>query len=223
VTTALALGGSDCEAWHPGLLHQPVNALSSLAYVLAGAWLATRPGDGAADRMRGVVYGAAVAGTGLGSLLYHGPQWAGSAFVHDAAVPAALLFIAVDDVALVRGWTRRREMAGYAAGLGAASLLVAVVPASSGTAAAASGALAVTAEVVVARRGWRAPGRTVLTVAGTVVAAGVAALAGRTGSPWCRPHSLVQGHAWWHLLTVAALLEWDVLRRTRALIRPGTG
>ena len=34
--------------------------------------------------------------------------------------------------------------------------------------------------------------------------------AGRTGSPWCDPDSLLQGHAGWHLLTAAALAAWSV-------------
>ena len=42
----LALGASDCEALHAGLLGQPANSLSSLAYVAAGAYVLRRGGPG---------------------------------------------------------------------------------------------------------------------------------------------------------------------------------
>jgi hypothetical protein len=70
-------------------------------------------------------------------------------------------------------------------------------------------------EAVPARRRREVPGRGALVLVGTLLAAGLAGLAGRTGSPLCRPHSLLQGHALWHLLTAAALLQWDRVRRAR--------
>jgi hypothetical protein len=207
-----ALGGSDCETWQPGLLHQPVNSLSSLAYAAAGLWIATRPGTDRAGRVAGTVFGTAVISTGVGSLLYHGPQWPGSAFVHDAAIPSAVLFITVDDVALLRGWTIHRQMTAYAMVVAATCLLVGVMPASSGTIAATSAISAAAAEAMLARhRRQESPGLALL----TFLAAGLAGLAGRTGSPLCAPHSLLQGHALWHVLTAAALLQWDRVRRAR--------
>ena len=211
----LALGGGDCEEWRPGLLHQPVNSLASLAYVVAGVWVATRPATDRAGRVAGAVFGGAVIGTGVGSLLYHGPQWPGSAFVHDAAIASAVLFITVDDLALLRGWRIHRQMTAYAMAVAAAGLLVAVMPASSGTIVALSALSAAAVEAVPARRRREVPGRGALVLVGTLLAAGLAGLAGRTGSPLCRPHSLLQGHALWHLLTAAALLQWDRVRRAR--------
>jgi hypothetical protein len=41
------------------------------------------------------------------------------------------------------------------------------------------------------------------------LAVGVAAyLLGRTGGPLCRPESLLQPHALWHLLTAVAMAAW---------------
>jgi hypothetical protein len=217
---ALALGGSDCEEWRPGLLHQPVNSLSSLAYVVAGVWVATRPQTDRAGRVAGAVFAGAVIGTGVGSLLYHGPQWPGSAFVHDAAIPSAVLFITVDDVALLRGWTIRRQMTAYAMVVAAACLFVAVMPASSGMIVGLSAMSAAAAEAVLARHRRQVSARVVLVLAGTLVAAGLAGLAGRTGSPLCRPHSLLQGHALWHVLSAVALPQWDRVRRARTARRP---
>ena len=225
----VALGGADCEAWRPGLLHQPVNALSSLAFAVAGVWVAVRPGAGRADRAGGAVYAGALVANGVGSFLYHGPGWPGSAFVHDAAIPAAVLFIAAEDVALLRGWTSRRRLGAYALGLGTACSALAVLPTAAVAVTALDGTLAAAAEVTVAmavgrRRDLRGRPRPVLApVAIAFGVAGLAAaavLAGRTGSPLCRPDSLLQGHALWHVLAAAALLGWDRVRRAR---RAATG
>lgn len=87
------IGGSDCEALRDGVLAQPTNAISSVAYVVAGivVWLRTRPQQrlGAAG-----VYAALLGLVGIGSILYHGPQPPGSKFLHDAPIPMLLLLIA---------------------------------------------------------------------------------------------------------------------------------
>ena len=47
----MALGAGDCERLGDGLIAQPVNTASALAYVAVGAWLAgrgLRPGAGPA-------------------------------------------------------------------------------------------------------------------------------------------------------------------------------
>lgn len=215
----VALGGSDCEAWRPGLFHQPVNSLSSLSYVVAGAWVATRRGDDRAGRVAGAVFGGAVISTGFGSLLYHGPQWSGSVVVHDAAILSAVLFITVDDLALLRGWRIHRQLTTYAMVVATACLLVVAKPASSGTVAALSAMSAAAAEAVLARHRRQVSAPTALLLGGTLLAAGLAGLAGRTRSPLCRPHGLLQGHALWHVLTAAALLQWDRIRRARTVWR----
>jgi hypothetical protein len=85
----LALGGSDCEALRDGVLGQPVNTVSSLAYLAAGAYVLWRGGPPGP--------GWALALVGVGSVLYHGPMPSGAELVHDAslvAVPAAALAVA---------------------------------------------------------------------------------------------------------------------------------
>jgi hypothetical protein len=85
----LALGGSDCEALRAGVLGQPVNALSSLAYVVAAAFVLRRGGP--------PVLAVALALVGVGSVLYHGPMPPGAGPLHDAsllAVPVAALGVA---------------------------------------------------------------------------------------------------------------------------------
>jgi len=89
----LALGGSDCEALGDGVLGQPVNTLSSLAYVAAGAYVLRRGGPPGPA--------LALALVGVGSVLYHGPMPPGAELVHDAAL------VAVPVAALAVVWRRR--------------------------------------------------------------------------------------------------------------------
>jgi hypothetical protein len=89
----LALGASDCEALHAGWLGQPVNGLSSLAYVVAGAYVLRRGGP--------VGPALALGAVGIGSLLFHGPMPPGAEAAHDWSIVA--LAAAIPMVA----WRRR--------------------------------------------------------------------------------------------------------------------
>ena len=86
-SAALALGGSDCEALHPGFLGQPANAVSSVAYVLAGLAVWRRGGPGGPALALGAV--------GVGSVLYHGPMPAGAEAAHDGALVALAAAVAL--------------------------------------------------------------------------------------------------------------------------------
>jgi hypothetical protein len=110
----LATGASDCEQLSEGLLAQPVNTLSSFAYVFAGAWIAFRAPGGI-----GRVFGGLVALTGLGSVAYHG--WDGRAvgLAHDLTIVAVGVFIAGFEIAHVR---RPRRLGGYAVAAGALAI-----------------------------------------------------------------------------------------------------
>jgi hypothetical protein len=125
----VGLGGSDCEALRDGCLAQPVNSVSSLAYV-----------------------GAAIA-VGIGSLLYHGPMPAGANLAHNASIGALAASIVY---AAVQGRLRLPPLPA----VGAGALALTIYPLS------------------------------------------------RTGSSLCRPESLLQGHAAWHVLTAMALASW---------------
>jgi len=86
------LGASDCEAIRDGWLAQPTNALSSLAYVAAGAWLGRRlvVRHGGVTLL-GAGYVVLLVGNGIGSFAYHGPQVTGAEVAHD--VPAVGLVL----------------------------------------------------------------------------------------------------------------------------------
>ena len=180
---------SDCERIRSGLVAQPVNTLSSLAYV-AVAVPVWRAAQRAAPSVRGrweLVAECSVA-AGLGSVAYHGPGGRLGRVVHDASLGALLgsLALAVADPTGGRRWP-----------IGATA-----VAATGGTAGLAAVGAATTGAELVARP---MPGR-LLGAAGVSFVAGVACHAlGRTGGPWCRPDSGWQAHAAWHLLSAAAV------------------
>jgi hypothetical protein len=162
----LALGASDCEALNGGWLGQPVNSLSSLAYVGAGAYVLRRGGPSA------MPLAVALGAVGVGSVLYHGPMPPGAEAVHDGSIAA----------------------------LAATIVLTAAV-----------------------RRSLPRPPTVAVVTFGVAVAIN---LLTRTGAPLCRPHSLLQGHAAWHVLTAVALAAWLGARRPEVegrSVRPGPG
>jgi MYXO-CTERM domain-containing protein len=159
----LALGGSDCEAVRDAVLGQTANSLSSIAYVLAGAFVLRRGGP------RGPAL--ALVAVGIGSFLYHGPMPAGASALHDGAIVALVGLMAA------AAWRRRR------------------LP--------------------------RPPGLALVALA----AAGSINLLGRTGAPLCRPDSLAQPHAAWHVLTAVAVAVWLTTwpRPTGPIATPASG
>jgi hypothetical protein len=144
----LALGGSDCELVRDAFLGQPVNTVSSLAYVVAAAYLLRRGGPRTPA--------LALAAVGVASFLYHGPMPAGAEALHNGSLAA--LAVAVGVVA----WRRRPQPLPRPPTLAMAALVVALA----------------------------------------------ANLLTRTGAPLCRPESLVQGHAGWHVLTALGAAVW---------------
>ena len=136
---------ADCESFHDGLLHEPVNALSSLAYVAAGAWIWRE------DRPRGT----ALMAVGVGSAAYHARGGTVAHVLHDGSIAVVAVVVAASIPSIVRSAQAHRRVAVLAVG---------------------AFALAVPLQ-----------------------------LFGRTGGPLCRPESVLQAHAGWHVLTAAAL------------------
>lgn len=76
----------DCERIRPGLIGQPANTVSSLAFVVAAVPL-VRHGRRSGSRAW-VAAGAAAALEGLGSVGYHGPGGPTAKAVHDGGLVA---------------------------------------------------------------------------------------------------------------------------------------
>jgi hypothetical protein len=212
---ASGLGHGDCEAIRSGWLGQPVNALTSLVFLVAGLWIARRGRRVPLERTELLVFGLAVASNALGSFLFHGPRPLGSRWLHDLTALSVPLFVAVHDVGLVRGWAVTSRLRWFAAGL----VVVGAVLVAPGTLVPLGFLAAVGAglgELLAFRAGYRPrPGHatgTQLAAWGvglvTLALGGLAFLLGRSGSPLCEPESLFQLHGGWHLLVAVASMAW---------------
>lgn len=200
------VAASDCERCRPGLVAQPVNAASSLAFVVAGAAMvatAGRPGSAGAARGGEAAVGWAAVAAGLGSVAYHGPGTALGRYLHDASLLALLAGVVVADAARITGRPVPR------AALGAVPVVAAVGAAPRWTMAAqaVAGLAATAAESARIATGSASPaGRWRHRSEGLVAAAGALGhVLGRSGGPWCRPDSRLQPHALWHTAMAVAL------------------
>lgn len=181
-------GATDCERITDAFLSQPVNSLTSLAFVVAGLVVVARRPD------RGV-FAAAVMLVGLGSFAAHGPRWAGSEWLHDVTIAWVLILVVVEG-------SRRILPMGAVPGV---ALVFAIMPVAN------DAILSVLAAAVIGRE--LLPSRRTPVTLWAVGLLGVGALIGtlsRTGWPLCDPDSLLQGHAVWHVLAAAALAVWGV-------------
>jgi hypothetical protein len=180
---------ADCELIGSGFLGQPVNALTTVAFVVAGIVILTmRP-----DR---TWIGVASIATGLGSFLFHGPMPPGSEWAHDLTLAWLLLTVAIDPLPHRSRWALL--------GLGVLGVLFAVAPGVADPVAVALALLAIAS----ALRQDRSP-----STIGALTLLGVSAVIGRlgaTGGALCDPESLLQPHGLWHVSAAAALGWWAV-------------
>ncbi|MDR7255446.1 hypothetical protein J2X46_004453 [Nocardioides sp. BE266] len=206
-------GANFCEAPHDGWIRQPANALSNVGFVVAGLLIAVRadrlPRDGVMSTTVATSYACVVVLLGPGSAAMHATQSAWGGHLDMLSMYLVAGFAAA--WAWVR-WTRRGTTAflmAYAACVAACELVglwsdpVPVVHYSGNL---AFGLLLVAA-VVLETRIWRRGETT------TVFANGVVSLTAMlvaftiwllTNAGMCDPHSLLQGHAVWHLLCAVA-------------------
>jgi hypothetical protein len=201
----------DCERISEGLLAQPTNAVSSLVFLLAGAWVVGQARRSRAHRRELLVFGAAIASNAVGGLLYHGDLDPATRAVHDVAIVAVLAFIAVFDVARLtdRGWPWTWRA--FAASLGLLAAAIVVLPGAQYVVFGVVGAVIVGAEIadyVRERPKLRGIAKRRLARLGAVLSLGLAATAffvGRSGAPLCRPESAMQWHAIWHALAAVTM------------------
>jgi hypothetical protein len=97
---------ADCESFHDGLLAEPVNSLSSLAYVAAGAWVWRQ------DRPRG----AALMAVGVGSFAYHARGGTAAHVLHDGSIAVIAAIVAASIPRLATGARARPRVAAFAVG-----------------------------------------------------------------------------------------------------------
>ena len=189
--------------------------MSSLAYVVAGVSMlrSVRRAQATSHTARTErLLAWTVIGAGVGSVAYHGPGGALGRYAHDASLIAMLAMLAVSDVELLSG---KPAPVTVLAAVSAATLAGAH-PSLSMAAQAIAAAAAATAEVTRTSTMPAAPGkrwarRAELPV---FILGALAHLNGRTGGPLCRPRSVLQPHALWHVLTATTI--WV---RSASLIR----
>ena len=176
----------DCEAIGLGLLGQPVNALSSLALVVAGLVVLGR------DRW----VATALAATGVGSFLFHGPLAPRGEWIHDVTLAWLILVVGLKS----RGWERRFG----AVGLAGIAPFFYVAPALADPLTAALVVVTLFLLVSDSRR---------FDTVGPIALLGVSAIVGRLGSsggPWCDPGSVLQTHGLWHIGAAVAVGWWAI-------------
>ena len=189
-----------CEQFTGGLIGQPAATVTALALVAAG--LLVLAGRHPAAARHRATYGLLVLAVGVGSVIQHGPHPPWQAYAHDLPLAAVLAFLAADAAADLAG----RGGPAYHWWLLPTAAMVPVVMLGPVAATLAQAGLATVAIGLSLGRAWVRPGlRRTLLVALAVLAAGALAgtLGDRTGL--CRPDSLLQGHAVWHLLAAVAL------------------
>jgi hypothetical protein len=169
---------ADCETIGAGFLGQPVNTLTTLAFVVAGVVLiGLRP-----DR-RWV--GIGLVATGVGSFLFHGPMPPGSEWAHD--VTLAWL------IAIVAGIGSRWEPLTHLPALVVLAVAFAVFPILADPVAVV---IAAVAALTILRRDRSRP---VLAPLLLLAAVAVYGRLGATGGPLCDPGSVLQPHGVWHV------------------------
>lgn len=214
VATLLAdgLGATDCEAIGAGWLAQPVNAISSLGYVLAGAWVLWRSHSGDEAGRTGFWVATSLLSVGVGSFLFHGPMPPAARWIHDATIVVLLELLVMLAAAGLRKWPQHLMLRRWALLAALSAAVVALVPGSTTLLA----AVAIAVMVVVEGLRWRQPSspqfhRGVIVSAVFLLGAGLFYVMGRTGGPWCDPAGGWQGHAVWHVLTALAFARYGTL------------
>lgn len=199
------LGESDCETIGDGFLRQPVNSVSSLAFTVVGVLIAISAARAEGhERTIRVAFGILMAFTGIGSVLFHGPQAAGSHFLHDISFLATIWFLVVMNGNGAYGWWRGRGWVAWVAGTAALSVILALFPDATNYLTGAVVVALVVTDVGIQRRGGIRGAWYAAAIGSLVIAVGMM-VAGTTSSPLCDPNSPVQAHAGWHVFVAIAI------------------
>ncbi|MGW5300222.1 hypothetical protein ACWEQV_18405 [Rhodococcus aetherivorans] len=187
-----------CELYRDaGFLGQPAAAATSLAFVIAGLAVLARRRQGTPT----VTYGLLVIAVGAGSLIAHGPNPPWQAYAHDIPIATLLAYTAVD--AASDRFDRRLSPRWW---LVVPFVMVPVVAAGSSASTIVQALLAaVTVGLALERARVRPHLRRTTIVAALLLASG--AVLGTVGdrTSLCRPSSVLQGHALWHILAATGL------------------
>jgi hypothetical protein len=180
---------ADCEAIGVGFLGQPVNTLTTLAFLVIGIAVMIRR----RDRMW---IGAGLIATGIGSFLFHGPMPPGSEWAHDTTLAWLL--------ALIGSSGTRWEAVSRTPALIVLGAAFGLVPVIADPVAVLLTGFAVIS-LLASDRSPATWGPLAL-----VTAAAVYGRLGATGGPLCDPGALYQPHGVWHVLAAVAVGWWAI-------------
>lgn len=207
-------GANFCEAARAGWLKQPANALSNIGFVVAGIAVGRHAGLPTGRLARpglATAYAVVVVLLGPGSMAMHATQTE-----LGGRLDMASMFLVAGFAAAYAGMRFLGLGAGffYPAFVGAVLVSelveripghVPVVDTWGNTVFAVLLVTAIGTEVAIRRRGGAAAdGRWILGAVGAMVVAFTIWNLAKDGTPLCHPHSLLQGHAAWHLLCAVA-------------------
>jgi hypothetical protein len=175
----------DCEAVLHAFFGQPVNSITTLAFMVGGTIVIWRTEH--------LWVGIASIATGVGSFLFHGPMPPYAEWAHDMTLAWLLLVVASEG----RPWQRWARLPGL--------VILAAVTAVPGAGDPVGVGLAAFAIVSLLAQDRSA--RTLGPLALLLVAAVIGRL-GATGGPLCDPDSLWQPHGLWHIGAAVAVTWW---------------
>jgi hypothetical protein len=201
----------DCERLTDGLLLQPVNALSSLAFVLVGIGVGAVVSRRIGRQHRGWSFGVVLILVGLGSVAFHGPGGSPADWAHDASITALLFLVIAVELGDRLRWESRQELIVWGTATAVITGVEALWPPMADVVNAVLAGLAV---IVIVGARWGSPiARVRPGVAVGLVLLAVGALVmvlSRSGGPWCDPDSFLQGHAAWHGLAALGLGSYAI-------------
>lgn len=209
----------DCERLVDGLLVQPVNALSSLTFVVVGVGVAAIGWFRIRKRSPvGLVFGLVLALVGIGSFAFHGPAGTVAGWAHDASITALLLLVIAVEAGDRLGWYYRKGLTIWAAGT---VVLVGIEAGWPQVADPLNAPLALIAVVSVVGSGRRegSLGKGPFTGLAVLAIGALIMVVSRTGGPLCDPNTLFQGHALWHVLGAVGTGIYVISVTEKALVR----
>ena len=199
----------DCEAIQPGLIGQPVTAWTSLAFVVAGIWLAGLHNPPAITSRS--VFAISLVAVGLGSFLAHAAQTDWGWQLDSAAIKIMLVAF----VAYPAGLLRNRRPSTFLGTwlLGSAG----VIGVQLALPAAARPLLVVLALAALVLAAHHATGVARRAFAAGALLLGLGAAAwwlGRAVGPLCSPDAVFQLHGIWHILAAAGIASVYTIYRS---------
>jgi hypothetical protein len=201
-------GSEFCEAARSGWLKQPANSLSNLAFVVAGVligWHAGRPEGRLARPGLATSYAVVVVLLGPGSMAMHATQTTLGGHLDMTSMFLVASFAAAYALMRAAGRGSAFFAGAFVIALLACELVERIpteLPVVMHAGNLVFGALLVLTIVIEVRLLRSAPAdvRWIWGAVGSIVVAFVVWNLSKNGAPLCHPHSLLQGHAAWHLL-----------------------